>query len=494
MLMRLSNANLPHLAGRVAVPTYDRSRLNVGIVHFGVGAFHRAHQAMYLDTLMNQGKAFDWAICGVGLLPGDLSMRDALVPQDGLYTLLARSSADEAQARVIGSIARYLYGPDDPEAVLEVMSNPMTRVVSLTVTEGGYNIDAVTGEFDADNPAIRADLEPGAPPATVFGYLAEALCRRRERGAVPFSVMSCDNLSGNGVVTRSSLLAFARLRDPELARWIGAEVAFPNSMVDRITPVTTPADVKEVGDLLGMEDAWPVTCEGFTQWVLEDRFAAGRPPLEEAGAQVTDDVEPYERMKLRLLNASHQAIAYNGHLSGYVYAHEAAADPVFVEFLLGYMQSEARPTLGALEGVDLDSYIGTLVTRFANPAIRDTIARLCASSSDRIPKWVLPVVRANLASGGPITRSVAIVASWARYAEGVDEKGAPIDVQDALRDDLMARARRQGQDALAFVRNERLFGDLAEDPRFAAEYERCLRSFHTVGARQTLADINQALR
>jgi len=268
-------------------------------------------------------------------------------------------------------------------------------------------------------------------------------------------------------------------------------VAFPNSMVDRITPTTAPEDIAELHEDFGVEDDWPVVCEPFTQWVLEEKFVNDRPPLEEAGVQLTSDVEPYERMKLRLLNAGHQAIAYSGYLSGFTYAHEAASDPVFVEFLLGYMNDEGRPTLGDVPGIDLDDYVRTLIERFANPAIRDTIARLCAFSSDRIPKWVLPVIRANLATGGEIIRSTAIVASWARYAEGVDEHGQPIDVQDALRDEVMARARQQGDDPLAFVRNRQLFGELSDNAEFARCYESCLKSFHSIGAYRTLQGINR---
>lgn len=492
--MKLSNQALSLLDDRVARPSYDRGRLEAAIVHFGVGGFHRSHQAMYLDRLMSSGRALDWAVCGVGIMPPDKAMHDALSSQQCLYTLVTRRGPGDLDARVIGSIARHLYAPDDPELVLGALAHPRTRVVSLTVTEGGYNINAVTGEFDPANPAIRADLVPGAVPRTVFGYLVEALRRRRAAGTAPFTVMSCDNVQGNGHVARASTLAFADLVDPGLARWIEREVPFPNSMVDRITPATSPHDISELSTEFGIEDAWPVVCEPFTQWALEDNFVNGRPPLEDVGVQITADVGPYERMKLRLLNAGHQAIAYSGHLAGYTYAHEAASDPVFAEFLMGYMHDEARPTLGPVPGVDLDDYEKKLIERFANSAIRDTLARLGAFSSDRIPKFVLPVLRANLASGGEIRRSVAIVASWARYAEGVDENGRPIEVVDALRDDLVARARQQGSDPLAFVRNSLLFGDLVEVPRFARCFEECLGSFHRSGARRTLEEINSALR
>ena len=244
--------------------------------------------------------------------------------------------------------------------------------------------------------------------------------------------MSCDNLQGNGYLTKRVFTAFARLRDPELGDWVEHEVRFPNSMVDRITPVTTDADRAEVRERFGIEDRWPVVCEPYTQWVLEDAFTAGRPPYEQAGVQVVDQVEPYELMKLRLLNGSHQAMCYFAYLAGYRLVHEAAQDPLFQAFLLGYMDDEATPTLAPVPGVDLDGYKHTLIERFSNPQVRDTIARLCAESSDRIPKWLLPVVRQQLATGGEIRRSAAVVASWARYAEGVDEQGEPIEVVDRL--------------------------------------------------------------
>ncbi|MEU6609521.1 mannitol dehydrogenase family protein [Streptomyces shenzhenensis] len=491
--IRLCTHNLDALDDRVDKPGYDRSAVTVGIVHFGVGGFHRSHQAMYVDRLMNEGVGLDWGICGVGVMPSDAAMKQALAAQDHLYTLVTRDGKGRHTARVIGSIVDYLYAPDEPEKVLAVLTDPQTRIVSLTVTEGGYNIDAVTGEFDTTNEEVVADARATDTPRTMFGFVVEALHRRRSAGVAPFTVMSCDNIEGNGNVARSSIIMFARLRDAELAEWIDTNVAFPNSMVDRITPVTVEADIAELRDEFGIEDRWPVVCEPFTQWVLEDSFGAGRPPFERGGVQLTDDVAPYELMKLRLLNAGHQALAYAGHLAGYVYAHDAAADPVFIDFLLGYWNEEARPTLDPVPGVNLDDYVQTLLERFTNPAIKDTIARLCASSSDRIPKWVLPVIRANLAAGRPCERGIAIVASWARYAEGVDERGLPIDVQDGLHDELLALAALQRTDPLAFVRNTRLFGDLAEQPGFTTVYQRCLDSLHAVGARQTLLDLNTAL-
>jgi mannitol 2-dehydrogenase len=485
----------------IPTPAYDRSKLRTGIVHFGVGGFHRAHQAMYLDTLMNEGSddngdaekaasALHWAICGVGVLPHDRRMHEVMQAQDCLYTLVVKHADGTLEPRVIGSIAEYLFAPDDPQAVVAKMADPATRIVSLTVTEGGYHVHSVTGEFDDRDEAIQHDLQigkdPDAAPRTTFGFITAALRRRREAGTPAFTVMSCDNIQGNGDVAHKMVSAFARLQDPDLAEWIEREVPFPNSMVDRITPVTADDDRAVLAERFGVEDAWPVVCEPYTQWVLEDHFVDGRPAVDEVGVQVVPDVMPYELMKLRLLNAGHQALCYLGYLSDYRYAHEAAGDELFAEFLLAYMNREATPTLQPVPGVDLEAYKPNLIERFANPEVRDTLARLCAESSDRIPKWLLPVVRQNLADGGEIDRAALVVAAWARYAEGVDEQGEPITVVDRLSERLVATAQRQKDEPLAFISDREVFGDLVDDERFVAVYTEALDSLHTRGARATM--------
>jgi mannitol 2-dehydrogenase len=482
----LSSATLSSLPQGVAGPTYDRRRVSVGIVHFGVGGFHRAHEAMYLDRLMNQGLALDWGICGVGVMPADRRMKDALAAQDGLYTLVLKHPDGAVEPTVIGSIVEYLYAPDDPEAVIERMADPKVQIVSLTVTEGGYNFNAVTGQFDQTNPDVKHDLQPGAAPKTSFGLITEALNRRRQRGVTPFTIVSCDNIPGNGQVARRSFAAFAALRSPELGAFVQEQMHFPNSMVDRITPVTTDEDRAVLKERFGVEDRWPVVCEPFAQWVLEDSFAGGRPPLEEVGVQVVEDVEPYELMKLRLLNAGHQALGYFGYLAGYRLVHEVCQDPLFARFVRSYMDREATPTLAPVPGIDLDEYKGELIERFSSAAVRDTVARLCAETSDRIPKFLLPVIRENLRRGGEVTLSAAVVASWARYAEGVDEQGQPIEIVDPLKDSLTANARRQREEPLAFIANRDLFGDLVDDERFTKAYTFALDTLHSRGSRATL--------
>ena len=473
----------------VGLPHYDRATVTPGIVHIGVGGFHRAHQAMYVDSLLDAGLATDWGICGVGLLPADERIAHVLHAQDGLYSLLEKAADARPRLRVIGSIVEYFYAPRAVAKGLDRLSSPQIRIVTLTVTEGGYNVHRVTGEFDATEPGVVADLAHPSRPGTVFGLLVEALARRRASGMAPFAVVSCDNVQGNGAVTRRAVTSFARLRDPALADWIDSHVRFPNSMVDRITPVTDPRDRAVVRDRFGIDDGWPVVCEPFTQWVLEDDFPLGRPPLEQAGVQLVDDVEPYELMKLRLLNASHQALGHAGLLAGYRYVHEATADPVLAAWVRGYMLREAIPSLRPVPGIELADYVDELLRRFANPEIRDTLARVCVDASERIPKFLLPVIRHQLSTGGPVERSIAVLACWARFAEGTDEHGARLEIVDPAASTLAAAAQQERAAPLAFVRNRDIFGDLADHRRFADSYLRTLTSIRERGVRAAIGDL-----
>ena len=361
-------------------------------------------------------------------------------------------------------------------------NDPVDRIVSLTVTvivtvivivivivtEGGYNIYLVSDEFVLDSPPVAADLAADAVPVTVFGIVVEALARR-------------------------AFVAFATAKDADLGEWIGASVAFPSSMVDRITPVTTDEDRAQIAATFNLSDRWPVVCEPFLQWVLEDHFTDSRPPYENTDVQLVTDVEPYELMKLRLLNASHQGLCYFAFLCGYRLVHDAAADPLIATFLRAYMDREGTPTLKPVPGIDVEDYKTQLIERFSNPGVRDTVARLCADSSDRIPKWLLPVVREQSARGDTVALSAAIVASWARYAEGTDEQGQPIDVVDRIKDRVMASAGGFAADPHSFLRDQDLFGDLLQDAAFVTAYDRALDLLHTVGARATLAELLKPL-
>jgi mannitol 2-dehydrogenase len=491
-MTHLDSSALPSLQEAVAVPTYPRENLTTGIVHFGVGAFHRAHQAMYLDRVLREDPSAPWGICGVGLLPYDLRVREVLQEQDHLYTLVVKDADGSAEARVIGSIVEYRYAPDDPEAVLEKLASPDVRIVSMTITEAGYPVDNDTGDFDSSSSLIAADLAGGRPPHSVFGYLTEGLRLRRERGLPPFTVMSCDNIQGNGRVARTALTSLARLQDAELGEWIAAHVSFPNSMVDRITPATTEEGRAEVAKRFGIEDGWPVISESFEQWVLEDDFPAGRPPLDSVGVQLVRDVEPYELMKLRLLNASHQVMSYLGILAGHEYVDEVCRIPVFVEFLRDYMAVEATPTLKPVPGVDLPAYRAQLLQRFSNAAIADTLARQVVDGSERIPKFLLPVLRAQLAEGGPIDHVTLVIAAWSRYLEGRNEIGQPIQVTDRraarLRDAVAREATRPG----ALLDVVEIFGDLGGSPRFRSRYLDLRGALAEHGAVGTMQRLNRS--
>jgi mannitol 2-dehydrogenase len=460
--MKVKNAALTRLP--IDTPNYERHSVSVGIAHIGAGHFHRAHQAMYIDRLLQRGMAREWGICGIGVMPGDWTMRDVLRDQGGLYTLILENPDGTRDAHMIGSIIDYRYAPDDPEAALEVLAAATTRIISLTITEGGYR--------DPDGPA--------------FALITEALARRRCRGIAAPTIVSCDNIESNGEIARRAVLANAERRDPGLADWVAEHTRFPSSMVDRITPATTLEMAAQVRRDFGVDDRWPVLAEPFTAWVLEDDFADGRPPLEQAGVLLVDDVGPYESMKLRLLNAGHQSLCYFAYLCGFEFVHDAARDPLFAEFLLAYFDFEAIPTLAPVPGIDLHDYSRTLVERFGNPGVRDTVARLCAYSSDRIPKWLLPVIYDNLASDGSVRLAAATVASWARYAEGADEWGQPIEVVDQLADSLVPIARSQHENPTAFIEINAVFGDLAQQLRFVEAYRWALESLHRNGARATL--------
>ncbi|HEY6797500.1 MAG TPA: mannitol dehydrogenase family protein [Kineosporiaceae bacterium] len=468
------NARTVQSLTTVATPAYDRSSASVGIVHFGAGNFHRSHQAMYLDRLMSSGASLDWGICGVGTLPHDAFMRDVMTAQDCLYTLVLRHPEGAVEPRVIGSILEYLLAPDDPGAVLARLEDPAVRIVTMTVTEGGYLKRPSDGAFDARHPDVEHDLRNPAEPRTAFAFVVEALCRRRAAGVPPFTVLSCDNLQGNGGYARQAVTGFADLVNPELGEWIRQEVAFPNAMVDRITPVTTDEDRRVLRDEFGVVDAWPVPAEPFTQWIVEDDFPSGRPPLEQAGVQFVHDVKPYELMKLRLLNASHQALAWFGGLLGDVHVDEAMLRPELRAYLLEYMFREAVPTLEPVSGVDLNDYINTLIERFSNPRMRDTLLRLGTDGSNRMATFVLPAICTNLAAGRPVELGAAMVAAWARYCElaAAGSTPAPGMPEDESSEEMLAAAARQREDPLAFMKIRRLFGDLADQEPFVQAFLR----------------------
>lgn len=490
MTRTLSLATLSDLPATVATPLYRRDDLSPGIVHIGVGNFHRAHQAVYLDRLFNLGRDHDWAIIGAGVKSFDAEKRAALREQDWLTTVVEMDPSGYA-ARVTGAMIDFC--PVEAAGLIAQLADPAIRIVSLTITEGGYFVDATTGGFNAAHPEIRHDAEHPEHPETVFGLLLAGLARRRAAGVAPFTILSCDNLPENGHVTRAAVLGLAGLISADLHDWVAENVAFPGSMVDCITPATSAREIAMVADRFGIADAAPVVCEPFRQWVMEDNFPQGRPGLEHVGVQFVADVAPYETMKLRILNAGHAAIAYPAALLGHEYVHEAMADPDIVGWLRHLMGTEVIPVLPPIAGVDYAAYLETCVTRFANPAIGDTIARLCLDGSNRQPKFVLPSVADALAAGAPVDLLALEVAFWCQYLAGAAEPGATYAIEDERAEALVAAALRAPADPAAFLGLEDVFGDLAGNARFLSAFSRQLAQIRKLGPRAVLKGLCRAV-
>jgi fructuronate reductase len=488
--LRLSFSTVDRLPPSVRRPRYDLASVRVGVVHLGIGAFHRAHQAVYLDDRLSAGER-DWAVCGASLRSAETA--EALEPQDGLYTVAVRSGEGE-RLRVVGSVRRLLVAPADPAALLDAMADPAVRIVSLTVTEKGYCHDPATGELNEAHPDIRADLADPARPRSAPGFLVEALRRRRAAGLPPFAVLSCDNLPANGETCARVLARLAALRDPDLGRFVAGEVSCPSTMVDRIVPATTDADREAVSAALRVRDAWPVLAEPFTQWVIADRFPAGRPHLEESGAELVADVAPYELMKLRLLNGSHSTLAYLGYLAGHETVADTVADPDFARLIRGLMDEEVTPTLPLPPGAGLPGYKAALLARFANPALKHRTGQIAMDGSQKLPQRLLGTVRDRLRVGAPIDRLALGVAGWMRFVTGRDENGRPIAVQDPLARRLQSLADGAGPvaerlvPALLGVRE--IFGeDLEQDERFVGAVTAQLSRLFAQGAKRTVAAV-----
>lgn len=486
-MMRLSAATLHRLPASVARPGYPREAVTPGIVHLGLGAFHRAHQAVMTEAVLAAGGT-RWGIVAASLRSP--ATRDALAPQDALYTVAVREG-DDQRLQVIGAIRALHVAPEDPEALLRAMCHPAVRIVTLTVTEKAYCHDPATGALDEAHPEIRHDLAEPGRPRTAAGFLVEALRRRRAAGIAPFTVLCCDNLPANGHLLRRITSRLAALGDPGLGAWIADEVAFPCTMVDRIVPATTDEDRRRIAAGLGLRDAWPVVCEPYSQWVIEDRFPAGRPDWERAGATFTDDVAPFELMKLRMLNGAHSALAYLGYLAGHETVAEAASDPVFSAFL-ARLWHEIMPTVPAPRGVDLGDYAARLLDRFRNAALRHRTAQIAMDGSQKLPQRLLGTIRDALAAGRSFPCLALGVAGWMRYVAGVDERGRPIDVRDPLLPALQAASAPGLHDARAFASRllgiEAVFGrDLPRDGRFRSAIEQALARLVGEGARAAVA-------
>jgi len=475
----LNQKNLNAISNRVSSPTYDRNNISKGIVHIGVGGFHRSHQAYYLHKLKEKFDAVKWGIYGVGIREADRKIATVFKKQDSLYTLTVKHPNGNIETEIIGSINDFLLSIDEPSSVIDRMADPSTKIVSLTITEGGYNFNPSTGEFDFENPDIQHELAYPDSPKTVYGYITAALKKRRDTGLPAFTIMSCDNIQHNGDVARNMLLIFAKRQDIELAKWIENNVCFPNSMVDRITPVTTKADINYLSKNYAIADEWPVTCEPFVQWVIEDKFSNGRPEFEKVGVQFVTDVKPYEKMKLRLLNAGHSVIGILGAIHGHQTINACMEDAVFVRYLRAFMDKEASPVLDALEGIDLTEYKDSLEERFANPNIKDSVSRICSESSAKLPKFLISTIQDNLVNDGNIQFATLVIAAWCYYSDkGINKNGQTIEIIDAMSEALHEAAKQTSTDIYAFIKPESLFGKLAKNERFANLYAEMVQKIY----------------
>jgi mannitol 2-dehydrogenase len=464
-----------------ALPAYDRGDLTPGIVHIGLGNFHRAHMAVYLDDLFALGLDHDWAILGAGVRAGDARMRDALMAQDCLSTVITLDPVKGTNARRVGAMTGFIEVQADNAALIAAMSDPSIRIVSLTVTEGGYFVDS-KGAFDPSHADIAHDVAHPDQPMTAFGAILAALRARRNAGVAPFTVMSCDNLPGNGHVTHGTVCGLARLQDKDFAAWVDANVAFPNGMVDRITPATGPRE-RALAETYGLHDPVPVTCEPFRQWVLEDNFPTGRPALEKVGVTFTSQVHAYESMKIRILNGGHAVIAYPSALLDLILVHEAMADPLIHAFLEKVERQEILSFVPPVPDTDVAAYVDLIVDRFSNPHIADTTARLCLDGSNRQPKFIVPSLRDNLAAGKLPKGLILLSALWCRYCSGTTDSGVAIPPNDPDWNNLQSRAHAARNDVQAWLGMASVYGDLGRDHAFADEFSRQLNLIWSKGVR-----------
>ena len=483
--LRLSAANLSALPANVVRPVYDRSALRTGIVHLGIGSFHRAHQAVYTDSVLANGD-LRWGIVGASLRNSDT--RDALKPQNFLYTLNLR--AETETLRVIGSLQDILVAPENPAALIETLCQPSVAVVSLTVTEKGYHYDPATRALNEDDANILHDLAQPHAPRTAFGFIAAAILRRRGLGITPFTVLCCDNLPANGRTLHGLLSRYAQLVSPDLGGFVRNEIRCPDTMVDRIVPATTDDDRLHLSETVGIDDLWPVVAEPFTQWVIEDRFSGARPAWDEAGATFVSDVAPFESMKLRMLNGSHSALAYLGYLAGHDTVAEAMDDDALAGFVEGLM-ADTIPTFDLPSNIDVNAYKTSLLTRFRNRALHHRTWQIAMDGSQKLPQRILGPVRDRLAKGLPIERHALVVAGWMRYVTGIDERGRPIDVRDPLLKSFQERLHGAGGNAVRIVGDllglKAIFGDdLPADQRFRQAVSGALSNIYSLGSRQAV--------
>lgn len=466
----LNAENLSLLPTNVSVPAYDRNQIKTSILHIGVSNFHRSHQAYYTHELIDKYKELKYGICGVDLLDSDRKIYNILKDQDGLYTLYTKELNGSHKAKVIGSIVEYFFGPENPLAVIEKMAHPDIEIISLTIAEDGYHLNEITGEFDMNHPAVAEDIKNPYSPKTVFGYLTQSFKLRKLRNLPGCTILSCDNIRSNGDTMKNSLYNYVSKTAPELLDWIDENTRFPNTMVDRITPITNAMDISSLKEDFFIDDQWPVVCESFSQWVIEDQFIHPRPSWDKVGVQYTQNIAPFENLKLRLLNASHTILGILGTLHGYKTVYETANDADFMFFLKTFLDQEVTPTLTDSDLESIQNYKENLVLRFQNPHINDQLFRICQESSGKIPLFVLPTVKHQLKNEKKVQKAAFVIAAWAKYNDGVDDNDNQYDIIDTKSGSLIRAAALSIQNPIKFLEMKSIFEDLSENEVFSNYY------------------------
>ena len=482
--MKLSNSTLNDLPATIERPRYNRDALTPGIVHIGLGNFHRAHQAWYLHRLMQEGEAHDWAIVGAGVRPNDEEQRQKLKAQDYLTTLIELDPKGRS-AEVTGSMIDFVPIETDNAALISQMADPAIRIVALTITEGGYYLDPVSKAFDSENPDIQHDAANPSTPRTAFGAIIAALKARRDSGHSPFTGLSCDNLQGNGDILQQTVVSLAKMSDPDLASWIEKNCTFPNSMVDCIVPATGTKELKLAADI-GVDDAAPVTHENFRQWVIEDKFCAGRPDWDKVGATFTDHVHAYEAMKIRILNGGHQLVSNAGEILSVETISECMTHPLIGDFFRKTASDEISAQVSAVPDMTPQSYIDLIDRRFSNPEIIDTVRRVAFDGSSRHTGFLLPILRDGLENGDPIDGLALSQALWARMCEGTREDGSTIEPNDPIWSDLTKVAQAAKSNPQDWIDQNDLYGDLGENQRFSESFNRWLKLIWAEGTETAL--------
>ncbi|MCR1026298.1 mannitol dehydrogenase family protein [Cellulophaga baltica] len=489
-LLYLNTENTNSLPNSILKSNVDRDKIKTGIAHIGLSNFHRAHQAYYMHELIEQHQELNFGICGIDLLESDRKIYNILKDQDGLYTLITKKANGTIDYKIISSIIEYFYGPENPLAAIERLARPDIKIISLTIAEDGYHLNETTGEFNLTHPQVKEDSLSKFNPKTVFGYLTQVFNLRKERGLPGCTILSCDNIQANGDTVKKSFFNYVEKTTPSLLPWLQENTSFPNSMVDRITTVTSAKDIELFKETYNIYDQWPVVSEPFSKWIIEDNFISGKPDWEKIDIQFVKDIEPFENAKLRILNAGHSILGILGTLNGYKYVHEVANDEDFISFLENYIKTEVTPSLQNTEQQNLKAYKKEVIDRFKNPHINDSLSRICKESSSKIPIFVFPTLLKQLSNQESIAHATFVMAAWCKYYDGVDDYGKTFDITDNLSNQLIRTAALSQQNPQLFLENNSLFKDLVHHDRFKERFEYYLSKLRSLSIKEGLVLMN----